>query len=82
MEFFSPVSISPFSRPIKAQLQQFVRLLPVFFVLMSYGALSSSSALSNLGVVYSEQGRLQEAEASYRAALRHAPAMADTHFNL
>lgn len=49
---------------------------------VSYVLLSSSPALSNLGVVYSEQGRMQEAEVSYRAALRHAPTMADTHFNL
>lgn len=49
---------------------------------VSYVLLSSSPALSNLGVVYSEQGRMPEAEASYRAALRHAPTMADTHFNL
>lgn len=40
------------------------------------------SALANLGVVYSEQGRLQEAEEAYRRALQYAPTMADTHFNL
>ncbi|XP_050738471.1 protein O-mannosyl-transferase TMTC2-like, partial [Eriocheir sinensis] len=45
-------------------------------------SLNPPKALSNLGVVYSEQGRLPEAEAAYRAALRHAPSMADTHFNL
>ncbi|XP_066944879.1 protein O-mannosyl-transferase tmtc2-like [Macrobrachium rosenbergii] len=39
-------------------------------------------ALSNLGVVYSEQGRLKEAEFAYREALRHVPNMADTHYNL
>lgn len=45
-------------------------------------AVNPPKALSNLGVVYSEQGRLQEAEAAYRSALRYAPTMADTHFNL
>nr|XP_053655610.1 protein O-mannosyl-transferase TMTC2-like [Cherax quadricarinatus] len=48
----------------------------------SGAAVNPPKALSNLGVVYSEQGRLQEAEAAYRGALRHAPTMADTHFNL
>ncbi|CAL4121793.1 unnamed protein product, partial [Meganyctiphanes norvegica] len=39
-------------------------------------------SLANLGVIYSEQGRLQEAEWAYRAALSYVPTMADTHYNL
>ncbi|KAK4322903.1 hypothetical protein Pmani_006377 [Petrolisthes manimaculis] len=45
-------------------------------------AVNPPKALSNLGVVYSEQGRLVEAEWAYRHALTRAPYMADTHFNL
>ena len=39
-------------------------------------------SFSNLGNILYAQGRLQEAEACFKEAIRHRPNMADTHYNL
>ncbi|XP_017486298.1 PREDICTED: transmembrane and TPR repeat-containing protein 2-like, partial [Rhagoletis zephyria] len=45
-------------------------------------AVNPPKALGNLGNILKAQGRIEEAEAAYRAALRHRPNMADVHYNL
>ncbi|GAV09089.1 hypothetical protein RvY_18686-2 [Ramazzottius varieornatus] len=49
---------------------------------LSGTGINPAKSWSNLGNIWSQRGKLKEAEMGYRRALMHKPNMADAHYNL